>query len=178
MGHSSETQGPGLWGQKRQYPELRPAQGTSPRQVGQVVTKSQVRRAEKGRLVQLRSRGREPPSSHHPPPLTHLPGGFHCCSWGSHDRLHPLSRNDFSQLPREPLSSPGMTRVPLASGRHCCPQPGCRLLVGQAGLREPWAGSAGGGALRVQGGAGPTASPDGGPAVSPGTEERVPEGVG
>lgn len=113
-----------------------------------------------------------------PTPFNTPPRRFPLLRWGSHDRLHPLSRNDFSQLPREPLSSPGMTRVPLASGRHCCPQPGCRLLVGQAGLREPWAGSAGGGALRVQGGAGPTASPDGGPAVFPGTEEWVPEGVG
>lgn len=50
-------QGPGLWGQRRQHPGLRPAQGTSPRQVRQVVTKSQVRRAEEGRPVQLRSHG-------------------------------------------------------------------------------------------------------------------------
>ena len=50
-------QGPGLWGQRRQHPGLRPAQGTSPRQVRQVVTKSQVRQAEEGRPVQLRSHG-------------------------------------------------------------------------------------------------------------------------
>lgn len=71
-----------------------------------------------------------------------------------------------------------MTRVPLESGRHCCPQPGCWLLVGQAGLWEPWAGSAGRGALHAQGGAGPTASPDGGPAMSPGTERTGPRGSG
>lgn len=62
-------QGPGPRGQRRQHPGLCPAQVTSPWQVRQVVTKSQVRRAEEGRPVQLRSHGRESPSSQHPAPF-------------------------------------------------------------------------------------------------------------
>lgn len=66
-----------------------------------------------------------------------------------------------------------MTRVPLMSGRLFRQQPGCQLFAGQVGLQEPRAECAGGGGLRAQGGAGPTASPDGGQILSPGTEEWV-----
>lgn len=151
--------------------ESRLAQGTDLPAVSAGGQQSQVR--HRCAAVQLWSHGREP-SSRQPAVLFEnaSPAVSHCCSCCSHDRLHHWVETASSQLPRESRSSPRTTMALSRVDVTFANSQDASCLQAKPACGSP-AGSTGGGVCVCAGWSWTTANPDGGPTVSPGTEEWV-----